>query len=240
MSMKGSIYESPHHGLLNEEMKLDGELEGTLSSMSCSHPYPNEINSQRLRMFWEEVNTFGLNTETDGINRCGYTSEDTEARNWLIKKLGSYGFTVTVDGVNNVIGRIGPDEGPTIMCGSHLDSVPEGGKYDGVLGVCAAIECARVIQESGVPMTKAIEVVAFAEEEGRFGGMLGSQAITGQVDPSWVSSAEDAFGVSLLQAMNGQGLTDVIGKLPSCSRAGDTHKPITDFIELHIEVYLSM
>ena len=196
----------------------------------------NEINSQRLKDLWESANSFGLNKQTNGINRCGYTTEDTEARNWLIGELKSYGFTVTVDGVNNVIGRLGPAQGPTIMCGSHLDSVPEGGKYDGVLGVCAAIECARVIQESGISMTKAIEIVAFAEEEGRFGGMLGSQAMTGQVDPSWVSTAKDAFGVSLLDAMRSQGLTDVIAKLPSCNRANDKNKPITDFIELHIEV----
>lgn len=216
--------DSHHHGKLDEDMKADfGKV---------------EINSQRLRSFWEEVNTFGLNAETGGINRCGYTSADTEARSWLVKKLESDGFAVTVDGVNNVIGRIGPKEGPTIMCGSHLDSVPEGGKYDGVLGVCAAIECARVIQENGMVMTKALEVIAFAEEEGRFGGMLGSQALTGQVDSSWVSSAQDAFGVSLLDAMSSQGSTNVIEKLPICSRAEDTNRPITDFVELHIEVHL--
>ena len=194
------------------------------------------INSQRLKSFWEEVNTIGFNKDTQGINRCGYTAEDTEARNWLIAKLKTYGFTVTVDSVNNVIGRIGPEEGPSIMTGSHLDSVPEGGKYDGVLGVCAAVECARVIKESGIPLKRAIEVVAFAEEEGRFGGMLGSQAMTAQAEPSWVSTAEDAFGISLLDAMSSQGFSNVLQKLPSCNRADDHVRPITDFIELHIEV----
>ena len=79
----------------------------------------NEINSQRLKDLWESANSFGLNKQTNGINRCGYTTEDTEARNWLIGELKSYGFTVTVDGVNNVIGRLGPAQGPTICSTSE-------------------------------------------------------------------------------------------------------------------------
>merc|ERR1711939_942284 len=100
-----------------------------------------------------------------------------------MKKLG---MKCWMDAVGNVFGRYGPATGPCIMSGSHLDTVPEGGRFDGVLGTLTALECVRTMIDHDFKPRFAIEVVGTAEEEGRFGGMLGSQAISGNVDPAWL------------------------------------------------------
>jgi hypothetical protein len=88
------------------------------------------------------------------------------------------------------------------------------------------------MQDANIVPPKALEVIAFAEEEGRFGGMLGSQAITGNVDYEWMKNAKDAFGVPLLKAMESQGLANALETVESCSRRKN---PPLAFVELHIE-----
>ena len=156
-----------------------------------------KVNSDRLKANLEEVNYFGLNKVTQGINRVGFGEDDFKARRWLMAKMETMGLKTWMDSVGNVFGRLGPEQGKCIMTGSHLDSVPEGGKYDGVLGVMSALESVEAIQEANIDLKYAIEVVAFAEEEGRFGGMLGSQALSGQVDPEWLENSKDVDGIKL-------------------------------------------
>ena len=187
------------------------------------------IDSERLKKSLEEVNRYGLNEETNGINRVGFSDADMAARRWIEEKMKEMGLRTRVDGVGNVFGRFGPDEGgPCIMAGSHLDSVPEGGKYDGVLGVMAVLETIKAIKEASIQLKTAIELVAFAEEEGRFGGMLGSQALSGQVDPDWLEKSKDADGIKLSDAMSAQGFKykDAL----QCKR-----DDIKAFVEIHIE-----
>ncbi len=90
-------------------------------------------------------------------------------------------MTARMDGAGNVIGRYGDMDKPVVMIGSHLDSVPAGGIFDGTLGVIAGLECVRVIRENDIKLDYPIEIVGTSEEEGRFGGMLGAQALTGTV-----------------------------------------------------------
>ena len=116
------------------------------------------------------------------------------------------------------------------MAGSHLDTVPEGGAFDGALGVCVALECVRAMRDAGVTPSRPVEVAAFAEEEGRFGGMLGSQAVSGQVARDWVERATDADGVRLSDALRSQGLDPAA--VPEAARApGSVHA----YLELHVE-----
>ncbi|KXF75373.1 Zn-dependent hydrolase [Paramesorhizobium deserti] len=188
------------------------------------------IDPDRLRRLLDGINGFGFNPETGGYNRIGYCDADMAVREWLSDQMRTAGLTVRRDAVANLFGRFGPADGPCIMVGSHLDTVPEGGAFDGALGVAAALECVRAIREAGLVPGLAIEVVATAEEEGRFGGMLGSQSIAGIVTAKWVSRACDADGVTLVDAMAAQGLnaTDAVDAKRS---SGD----IRAFLELHIE-----
>ena len=116
------------------------------------------------------------------------------------------------------------------MAGSHLDTVPEGGAFDGSLGVCVALECVRAMKQAGIEPARPVVVVATAEEEGRFGGMLGSQTIAGCVTRDWIEQARDSDGASLVEAMRRQGL-DAFGALGAAWPAGS----VAAFLELHIE-----
>jgi len=116
------------------------------------------------------------------------------------------------------------------MTGSHLDSVPAGGMFDGALGALAGLECLRVIAESGLSPQFALEVVGTAEEEGRFGGMLGAEAMAGALDPQWLETARDGDGVALTDAMAEAGF--------DWRRAGEAARApgsVRVFLELHVE-----
>lgn len=188
------------------------------------------INVQRLRDLLGGINKFGFNRETGGYNRIAYSDADMAVRNWFQDQMEQDGLSVSRDSVANLFGRYGPDTGPCIMAGSHLDTVPEGGAFDGSLGVSVALECVRTMRDAGLKPKTAIEVVATAEEEGRFGGMLGSQTIAGVVTPKWIDQAQDANGNRLIDAMEAQGLAahDAI-------KARRNSNEIRAFLELHIE-----
>lgn len=188
------------------------------------------IQPDRLRRLLEGANAFGFNAVTGGYNRIGYSQADMAVRDWFAREMSDDGLTVSRDAVNNVFGRYGPADGPCIMTGSHLDTVPEGGAFDGALGACVALECVRAMKDAGIEPRKAVTVVATAEEEGRFGGMLGSQTIAGVVTGEWIDQASDADGIGLVEAMAGQGL-DAHGALDAAWRPDS----IEAFLELHVE-----
>ncbi|MBK5951033.1 Zn-dependent hydrolase [Rhodobium orientis] len=191
---------------------------------------PPVIDMNRLRRLLDGVNAFGINETTGGHNRIGYSDADMAARDWLAGEMKADGLAVSRDGVANLFGRFGPAEGPCVMAGSHLDTVPEGGAFDGSLGVCVALECVRAMKDAGVTPKTAVTVVATAEEEGRFGGMLGSQAIAGTVTRDWIDTASDADGIRLVDAMAAQRL-DAHKALDAAWLPG----AIEAFLELHIE-----
>lgn len=186
------------------------------------------IDKHRLRRLLDGINGFGFNPDTGGHNRVGYCEADMAAREWFLDQMRAAGLVTSRDGVANLFGRFGPVDGPCIMAGSHLDTVPEGGAFDGALGVAVALECVLAMRDAGFAPRLGIEVVATAEEEGRFGGMLGSQAISGAVSVEWLSQAADADGIRLIDAMAAQGL-DAMDAL----QAG--RADISAFLELHVE-----
>ena len=104
-----------------------------------------DINLDRLVADLKELSKFGYDKKTGGINRPAYSLAYKESANWLISKMQDCGLSTSVDPVGNVIGRLGPRDLPAVICGSHIDSVPGGGKLDGTLGVLAGLEVARCI-----------------------------------------------------------------------------------------------
>lgn len=199
------------------------------SIFAMAGPAP-KIDITRLRRLLDGVNRFGFNAGTGGFNRIGYSDADMAVRDWFATEMAAAGLRVHRDGVNNVFGRFGPEDVPCAMAGSHLDTVPEGGAFDGALGACVALECVLAMQEAGVEPLTAVVVAATAEEEGRFGGMLGSQAIAGTVTSAWIDQAVDGDGVRLVDAMRAQGLDarDALG----CAWPKGS---VAAFLELHVE-----
>ena len=191
-------------------------------------PSQPSIDPARLRRTLDGINRFGYDVATGGYNRVGYSDADMAAREWFEAEMQAAGLETHRDGVANLFGRWGPADGVCIMAGSHLDTVPQGGALDGALGVAVAFECILALRDAGVQPRVAIEVVATAEEEGRFGGMLGSQAMAGLVTAEWLAKAADADGISLLDAMAAQGL-DAMDALAARRR------DVQAFLELHVE-----
>ena len=189
-----------------------------------------KVSIERIEADILEVARFGLQEAGRGIYRQGFGKADMEARKWLGRRFEELGMAHRMDGAGNVIGRFGPDDRPAILIGSHLDSVPAGGIFDGVLGVVAGLEVVRTFIDNGIEPEFPIEVVGTSEEEGRFGGMLGAQAMTGHVTREWLETASDEHGYALKDAMAEAGL-DALDALHAYRRPEE----IRAFLELHIE-----
>ncbi len=188
------------------------------------------IDLDRLRADMLELARIGTIAGRPGINRPSFSDADMAGRRYFMARASEAGLDVAMDAVGNVVARWPAGDGAPVMAGSHLDTVPDGGVYDGALGCCAALEAVRVMRADGIGPARPIEVVATADEEGRFGGMLGSQALTGTVDPAWLEKATDADGVRLVDAMRAQDLAPE--RYAEVARApGSVHA----FLELHIE-----
>ena len=148
-----------------------------------------EVSRERLREDIETNAGFGALDVAEGHGRTVLTGTraDEQARTYFVERLQDAGLEVRVDAVGNVAGRFVPDsvsaDTAPIAAGSHLDSVPEGGIFDGPLGVYTALEAVRAVQEADVELSRPIEVVCFTEEEGqRFGGgLIGSAVAAGDL-----------------------------------------------------------
>lgn len=198
-----------------------------------SLPLPTEgwgemINSERLVKRIEALSQIGLNAQTGGINRFSFTEEEREANRLITSYMKEAGMTVTTDAVGNVIGQLGQGK-EVIMLGSHIDTVPEGGRFDGALGVLAAIEVVQSLVENCVSFKKTVKVVAFKDEEGtRFGfGLIGSKAMAGLLTAEQLQKT-DAKGTSIAQAMAADGLD------PARIQEAEI-TPIAAYLEMHIE-----
>jgi len=137
------------------------------------------INGERLLQRLERLAEFGA-TPSGGVHRVAFSEQDIGARKYLIELMREAALEVFVDTAGNIIGRkAGRDRDlPVIVCGSHADTVPQGGKYDGALGVIAAVECAQALQDQRFQTRHPLEVIVFVDEEG---GLIGSRALAGEV-----------------------------------------------------------
>jgi N-carbamoyl-L-amino-acid hydrolase len=186
------------------------------------------INLPRLRKDLEELGEIGKTPE-GGVWRSSFSEADMEARRWYIKSIEEAGLQHWVDAAGNIYARIG-EGSPAIMAGSHLDSVPNGGRFDGALGVMAAFECLRSIKDHGLHTKVPIEAVAFTDEEGRFGGFIGSFAVIGTMTYEEILRRRDLRGMPLADAMRQVGLDPT--KIEQARRDASDIKA---YVELHIE-----
>jgi hydantoinase/carbamoylase family amidase len=125
-----------------------------------------------------------VGADEGGVSRFAWTPELAAANAWLVERLRDLGLDADVDPAGNVLGRWEEGEGTAVVVGSHLDTVPRGGRYDGALGVLAALDVVRGLKEDGASLRRPLWVVSFNDEEGgRFQtGMLGSRAFIGDLD----------------------------------------------------------
>ena len=186
------------------------------------------INLERLKRDIEELGEIGR-TPAGGVSRGAFSDADLQAREWFVRKLKEADLGVTIDAAGNIFGRI-EGSGPAILCGSHLDTIKNGGIYDGALGVLSALECIRVINELKLKTEFPIEVVSFTDEEERFVGFLGSYAVTGELKSDKLSEVRDSEGYLLRDCMRKCELD--IAEIPRAKRNAEGIKA---FIELHIE-----
>ena len=189
-----------------------------------------KINIDRIEADITALSRFGFNEEDKGIYRQGFSEADMAARHWLRDKFAELGMAHEIDGAGNVIGRFGPSDKPTIIVPSHIDSVPAGGIFDGTLGVVAGLECVRTMQDNGIEPEYPIDIIGTSEEEGRFGGMLGAQALTGNLTLDWVEKATDEHGLRLVDAMSAAGLDH--RNVMHAYRRPETIRAV---LELHVE-----
>jgi len=183
---------------------------------------------------WERCDTLGrLSEDPGGLTRIFMSKEQRAVDDLTLGWMREAGMSARLDAIGNVVGRYeGETEGaPCLMLGSHLDTVRNAGKYDGMLGVIAAIDCVHTLNERGRRLSFAIEVVGFADEEGvRFGStLLGSRAIAGTFDAKLLEN-RDKDGTSMREALAAFGLDpERVGD--AVRRRGD----ILAYAELHIE-----
>ena len=169
----------------------------------------------------------------EGINRLAFTDADWEWRQYIIDCMNDAGLDVEIDGFGNIIGyKIGtnPDL-PVVMVGSHTDSVPNGGNYDGVAGVLSAIEVVRSIIDDGFEHEHTIAAVDFmCEESSRFGAAtLGSKAMRGKLTLNDLHRLVDKQGISLYDSLKDRKL------YPDAIESMAYNRPVKAFIEMHIE-----
>jgi len=134
------------------------------------------VNGQRLMQHLSELAQFGKNPQ-GGVSRVAYTNADLQGRDYAMGLMRAAKLEVSIDPAGNIVGsRAGSDSSlPPILIGSHIDSVPEGGNYDGDVGSLGAIEVAQTLSESNVQLRHPLQVIIFQNEEG---GTIGSQAIS--------------------------------------------------------------
>src|SRR5690242_16488117 len=149
------------------------------------------INSDRLRADFDALAEIGA-TSRGGVNRLALSNEDLQARAWFASKIDEAGLMVHDDEAGNVSGVLycSDPTARTLLIGSHLDSVPSGGKYDGSLGVIAALECLRVVQDAELDLPVHLEAISFTDEEGAWQGLFGSKALTGKLPPFTTGNGE--------------------------------------------------
>lgn len=192
------------------------------------------VDTDRLMTDIETSGEFGAIESATGRGRTVLTGTESNqaARSYLVDRLADAHLTVHVDAVGNVVGRWVPDSADStaqpVAAGSHLDSVPAGGIFDGPLGVFAALEAVRAMQDANRQPARPIEVVSFTEEEGqRFsGGLLGSSVAAGKRSVRDALALTDDDGVTLESALRSIGYRGE-GRVDAAEWAA--------WIELHVE-----
>lgn len=189
-----------------------------------------EINSKRFRETFERYSKIG-GTANDGLHRLALSTTDGEVRDEFVSDLEALGLSVRIDEVGNIFGRLpGADQAAApILIGSHLDSQPKGGRYDGQLGVLTALETIRAFDDSVIETQRPVEIVNWTNEEGsRFKpALMGSGAWVGIHDVDKILSTTDEQGTTVEDALKEIGYD---GTTPC-----DPNEIPHAYLELHVE-----
>jgi len=186
------------------------------------------------KRIWDHCQALAQLSEiAGGLTRVYLSPEQAAANDLVLGWMRATGMSARRDAAGNVVGRYEGDRAglPCLILGSHLDTVRDAGKYDGMLGVVAAIECVRTLHERRCRLPFAIEVIGFADEEGvRFNAtLIGSRAVAGTFEPEVLDHA-DRDGVSMREAMQRFGIDPArIGE------AAHRREDVLAYAELHIE-----
>lgn len=188
-----------------------------------------EIDSARLWAALMAMAEIGA-TPAGGVRRLALSDEDRRARDLLVRWLQEAGCRVRVDDLGNVYGRRDGSDAAAVpvVFGSHLDTVPTGGRFDGALGVLAALEVVRALGDAGVTTRRPLEVVCWTNEEGvRFApAMLASGVVCGQFTRDEAYAARDAEGRTFGEELR---------RIGYCGEAGHRLREAAAYVELHVE-----
>jgi N-carbamoyl-L-amino-acid hydrolase len=181
---------------------------------------------------WREFEPLGRDPQTGGYRRYSWTEADAACRAWFTRQAEQRGLTVEPDNNGNLWAWWGERRADAVMTGSHLDSVPDGGGFDGGLGVVTALAAVDLLKDKNFRPERPVVLAAFTEEEGaRFGvPCLGSRLLTGAIEAQAARRLTDDAGVTLAQAMTAAGLDP--------DRIGPRHDllgAVGAFVELHVE-----
>jgi len=184
-------------------------------------------NPDRMEQRIKALGQYGTNS-AGGVSRVAFSDADIAGRAYIMDLMREAGLSVRVDTAGNLIGRReGREEGlPVIMFGSHIDSVPGGGNYDGDVGVIGAIEAIQLMNDNGLSTRHPLEVVSFTDEEG---GLTGSRAMVGQLSERTLEVVSHS-GLTIRE-----GISEVGGDPNRLDLAARKPGDILAFIELHIE-----
>jgi len=188
---------------------------------------PLRVNGARLNQHLKELSEFGKNPQ-GGVSRVAYSEADRQGREYVMGLMRAAKLDVSIDAAGNLIGkRAGSDPNlKPILFGSHIDSVPEGGNYDGDLGSLGAVEVAQTLAENNFFTRHPLEVVIFQNEEG---GLIGSEAMIGVLTDKELDHVSSS-GKTIREGINFIG--GDVSKLASVKREKGS---IAAYLELHIE-----
>ncbi|MCY3865592.1 MAG: M20 family metallo-hydrolase [Chloroflexi bacterium] len=187
-----------------------------------------KVNEERLLADIRELSRIGA-TADGGVSRQALTAADIEARRWYQARIAEAGLDYALDGAGNQSAILfsDPPSEKRILAGSHLDSVPNGGRYDGSLGVLVALEALRVLKENDIAPPVTLEAVNFTDEESAIMGLMGSKAVAGQlIETDFERSRVD--GAELTRRFDAIGITRE-------SMLGAARDDVLAWVELHIE-----
>jgi N-carbamoyl-L-amino-acid hydrolase len=188
---------------------------------------PLQINAERLEAQLQKLSTFGMNSK-GGNDRVAFSDYDLAARAYLTEYLTALGLTVEIDAAANLIAKKkGKDQSlPVIAFGSHIDAVPNGGHYDGNVGVMGAIEVVETLIENNIQTQHPLELIIFSNEEG---AIFGSRALAGKIDQATLE-VPTASGYT-----NGAGINRLGGNTAHVLNIKRNPETLHAFLELHIE-----
>lgn len=192
------------------------------------------IDAKRFERNFNAISEFGA-LKGGGLTRLAFSKEDLEARKFLINLIEKNGFKLKIDNVGNIFAIY--DEGcdadaKPVCVGSHIDSVPNGGFYDGTLGVMAGLEALSSIKEAGIKLKRPLWLINFScEESSRFKtATIGSKIISGKLSQQRLHELKDEDGISLFEAMSAAGF-----KPQNLDEAILKENSLHAYLELHIE-----